>query len=521
MAHTQKPTNNKSRTENSLRNVRFGLLSQAAAILANFFARGVFVSVLNQGYLGLEGTFSSILSMLSLAELGVGTAITYSLYKPLAENNQREIIALMQLYRKVYWCIGAVVALLGVLLTPALPFIIKDIPDIPNIQLIYLIFVANSALSYFFVYKQSIIIADQKKYLESLYHYGLYTLMYLGQTAILVITRNYYCYLGIQLLTTIARNILLSRKANQLYPYIKQAKPEKLNAEVKSTIIRNTKAMVAHRIGGVVVLGTDNLLISFFVGAVSVGLYSNYRMVTNGLSTVYGVIFNSLTASVGNLGATEGKQRALEVFQRVDFAGRWLYGFSAVCLVILFNPFITLWLGSDYLFNQQLVCLVALNFYVTGMRQPVLTFRNAYGLYWYDRYKPLFESVINLVASIALAIPFGIAGILLGTFVSTMTTCFWVEPYVLYKYELEKPVKTYFISYGINTLITVIAGAVAWYACGLLPEGGILLFALKAVLCAVSANAVFLLAYHATDEMRYFVDLARRLLRKFFTRKHG
>lgn len=504
-----------SRTENSLRNVRFALISQAVAILVNFLTRKVFVNILTQEYLGLEGTFSSILSMLSLAELGVGTAITYSLYKPLAENNQKEIIALMQLYRKAYLCIGTIVALLGVLLTPALPLIIKDMPDIPHIRLIYLMFVGNSALSYFFGYKQSIITANQQKYLISLYHYGLNALMYLGQAGILIITKNYYCYLGLQLLVTLMRNVLLSRKADQLFPYVKHTEPETLDLEVKNTIVRNTKAMVAHRIGGVVVSGTDSLLISYFVGAVSVGLYSNYRMVINGLSAVYSVIFSSLTASVGNLGVTEESKRAIDVFQKVDFAGRWLYGFSTVCLAVLFNPFITLWLGSDYLYDQRLVFLIAINFYVTGMRQSVLTFRDAYGMYWYDRYKPLFESAINLVASIVLAIPFGVAGILLGTLISTMTTCFWVEPYVLYKYGLKHRLSTYFISYGKNVLITLIAGVVVWYACGLLPNAGVVAFAGKAILCILLANFVFALAYCNTVEIRYFWKLARGILKKF------
>lgn len=503
-----------SRTENSLRNVRFALISQAVAILANFLTRKVFVSILTQEYLGLEGTFSNILSMLSLAELGIGSAITYSLYKPLAENNRKEIIALMQFYRKAYLCIGIIVALIGALLTPALPLLVKDLPDIPHIQLIYLLFVANSALSYFFVYKQSIIIADQRKYLVSLYHYGMNVLMYLGQAAVLIITRNYYCYLCLQILITVSRNVLLSRKADRLYPYIKETKREALDKNVKNTIVRNTKAMVAHRIGGVIVCGTDSLLISYFVGVVSVGIYSNYLLVVNGLSTVYGVIFGSLTASIGNLGVTEGHEKGLAVFRRVDFVGRWLFGFSAVCLVVLFNPFIELWLGRDYLFSQELVCLIAVNFYVSGMRKSVLTFKDAYGLYWYDRYKPLFESAINLVASIILAIPFGITGILLGTLISTMTTCFWIEPYVLFKYGLKQPVRTYFVDYGKNTLITLISGVVTWRVCSFIPNAGLFAFAGKTVVCALSANIVFAAAYCRTEEIRYFGALVKTILKK-------
>lgn len=508
-----------ARTENSLRNVRFALISQAVAILANFLTRKVFVSILTQEYLGLEGTFSNILSMLSLAELGIGSAITYSLYRPLAENNQKGIIALMQFYRKAYLCIGLIVASIGILLTPALPVLIKDIPNIPHIQLIYLMFVANSALSYFFVYKQSIIIADQRKYIVSLYHYGMNALMYLGQAVVLIITRNYDCYLGLQIFITLSRNLLLSRKADQFYPYIKKAKPEALDREVKNTIVRNTKAMVAHRIGGVIVFGTDSLLISYFAGAIAVGIYSNYQMVINGLNTVYGAMFGALTASIGNLGVTESNEKGRQIFHKVDFAGRWLHGFSAVCLVVLFNPFIELWLGRDYLFDQWIVCLIAVNFYVTGMRKSVLTFRDAYGLYWYDRYKPLLESAINLVASIVLAIPFGIAGILFGTLISTVTTCFWIEPYVLFKYGLKQPVRTYFVDYGKNTLITLAAGAVTWRVCCLITDTCIFSFAGKTILCVLVSNIVFALAYCRTEEIHYFWELAKAIFEKYFRRR--
>ena len=276
------------------------------------------------------------------------------------------------------------------------------------------------------LFQQTLIIADQHQYITSVYRYTMEIALRLAQMVFLQYTRNYFAYLGLQTAAILMQNLLLSRRADRLYPYINKLRPKRLDAETKNEIVRNTKAMITHRIGGIVVFGTDNLLISSFVGVVAVGLYSNYLLVTNGLTSVYSQFFRSLTASVGNLGATADAGRAAPVFWKVNFAGGWLYGFSAVCLVVLFNPFISLWVGKEYLFSQAIVILIALNFYVSGMRQSVLTFRDAYGLYWYDRYKPIAESVINLAVSILLAIPFGVAGILAGTFVSTMTTCFWI-----------------------------------------------------------------------------------------------
>ncbi|MCI9466497.1 MAG: hypothetical protein HFE99_05200 [Ruminiclostridium sp.] len=505
-----------SRTENSLRNIKFALFFQAASILVAFLTRKVFVLVLTQEYLGLDGTFSNILTMLSLAELGIGGAITYSLYKPLAQDDRAQITALMALFRRVYWSIGGIVALLGCALAPLLPVLIRDMPDLPHIYLIYMLFVLNTALSYFGVYKQSLIIADQRQYITSTCHYGLKMLLFLAQALFLWLTHNYFVYLGLMLGATLAENLILTYQANRLYPYLKKATPAPLPQETRKDILRNTKALLTHRVGGIVVFGTDNLLISAFVGVISVGLYSNYLMVTNGLKTAYGQLFRSLTASVGNLGATKDSgQAALPVYWKVNFVGGWLFGFSAICLAVLLNPFIDLWLGEAFLFRQEIVCLIALNFYVTGMREATLTFRDAYGLYWYDRHKPIAESLINLAVSAALAIPLGVAGIFLGTFISTMTTCFWIEPVVLFHYGFHAPVKRYFQEYAVNTLVTLATGAVVWWLCTLLPGSGMVLFCGKAAVCLVAGNLGYLLAYHRREEFRYFLQLASGMVRRF------
>lgn len=496
-----------SRTKNSLRNIRYIFFFQIIKYIITFFTRKVFVLTLTQEYLGLNGTFSNILSMLSLAELGIGSAITYSLYKPLAEGDEKQVAARMNLFRRAYWTIGLTVALLGACLMPFLPVLIRDLPAIPHINLIYLMFVLNAALSYFFSYKQSLIIADQRQYIITVCHLTLNVLLQLVQVLFLWVTKEYFIYLELQIGTTLLENLILSHIANQLYPYINTNQHEKIVPDAKAEIIKNTKAMIIHKVAGVVVFGTDNLLISYFIGVVAVGLYSNYLMITGALTGIYGQFFSTLTAGVGNLGATADSKQVLTVFRRLNFAGNWLYGFSAVCLAVLLNPFIELWLGADYLFSQDIVCLIALNFYVTGMRQATLTFRDAEGLYWYDRHKAVAESIINLAISSILAVPFGVAGIFIGTFVSTMTTCFWVEPVVLFKYGLHTSVKSFFKDYAVHTAITLLTFVAAWNLCEMLPGTGLPLFIGKIVVCAVGGNAGFFLAYRHRDEFRYFVEL--------------
>ena len=503
-----------SRTAKSLKNIKVALLLQAVTVVISFFTRRVFVEMLSQEYLGLNGTFSNILTMLSLAEMGIGSVFTYSLYKPLAEQDEGQITALMALFRRTYRTIGLVIGALGCALAPFLSVLIRDMPDIPHIYLIYLMFVLDTSLSYFYVYKQLLIIADQRRYIDTACGFVLNMLLQLSQVVSLWLTRNYFLYLGFQIGETLLKNLILSFIADRLYPFMKKTKPDALSPDTKQEIIKNTKAGILHKIGSVIVFGTDNMLISYFVGVISVGLYSNYLLVTKKLEMVYGQLFNALTASIGNLGATSGTEQAMPVFRRINFAGSWIYGFSSVCLFVLFNPFISLWLGDDYLFSQGIVFLIALNFYATGMRQAVQAFRNAYGLFWYDRYKPIAESAVNLVVSIALAFPFGTAGILLGTFVSTMTVCFWVEPLVLFRHGLHAPVWPYFRDYAVNALLTLVTAAALRWVCLTLPGEGFLLFLAKVAICAVGGNLFYLLAYHRTEEFRYFVELFSGLLRR-------
>ena len=339
-----------SRTSNSLKNVRYATLLKLLVVVVNFLARRVFITVLTDEYLGLNGTFANILSVLSLAELGVGTAITFSMYQPLAEHDDERLLSLMALYRKYYRIIGCVIAVVGAALTPALPYLIHDIPNVPHIEIIYLMFVFDSAMSYFFVYKQSIITADQKQYIVTTYQNITAVCMVLVQIVLLLITKNYFVYLSVKLVSTMTNNMLLARKADKLYPFLKKKEIQPLPADVQQGISRNIRATMMHRIGSVVVFETDNVLIMYFIGAIAVGFYSNYLMITRGLQDIYILIYRAITASVGNLCAEEDKSHAQEVFWKLDFFTRWLYGFSSICLLVLLNPFISsVWLKENYL----------------------------------------------------------------------------------------------------------------------------------------------------------------------------
>ncbi len=511
----RRKSENTGRTGKSLRNVAVDTAGQVISLIVRFIGRKVFVLFLAEEYLGLNGLFSNILTVLSLAELGVGTAIVYSLYRPLSEGNIEKVKSLMRLFKRAYTCIGLFVLCVGAALTPFLSFFVKEMPRLPHIRLIYLMYVGDSAASYFFSYKRSLLMADQNRYIISLYQYTIYTLKAALQILLLWLYRDFIIYLAAHMLSTLLENLLVSRRADKMYPYLRDRDVKPLPEEVSGTIRKNVAAMLCHRLGGVVVNGTDNLLIAKLVAVSSVGLYSNYLMITTALTTAYDAALQSLTAGFGNLNVSSDDAHKKEVFDRLSFGCSWLYGWSAICLVCLSQSFIRWWLGEALLLDMSTVCWIAAVFYVGGMRKATLLARDAMGLYWNDRFKPLAEALINLVVSIILGRRCGIDGILMGTVISTMTTCFWVEPLMLYRHGLHAPVGEYFLRYGLHTLITLGALLLTQYGISLLPLGdGLPALLLRFVLCATLPNLFYLLCYRRKSELRYYKELAGRLLGK-------
>ena len=496
----------KSRSSSSIKNFSVALIGQIIGIVISFIARLFFIRILGKEYLGLNGLFTNILTVLSLTELGVGTAITYSLYKPLAEKDINKCKMLMQLYKKIYIVIGFVILIIGVSITPLLPYLIKDMPDIKNINLIYFLFVLNTSVSYFFSYKRNLIIADQNRYIATVYRYGFYALLNISQIIYLLIRKDYIGFLVLQVITTLLENICISIQANKMYPYLKDKDKIQLEEKTKKEIIKNTKAMMMHKIGGVVVTSTDNILLSSFVSISSVGIYSNYYLIINALNLVFGQVYNSLSASIGNLCAVSKKDKQYDIFKKINFLTFWIYSFAAVCLLVLFNSFIEIWLGNEYLFSIDVVCILVINFYITGMRRTSITFKEATGLFEKDKYKAIFEAIINLAASIILAKYFGVFGVFLGTFISSIATCLWVEPYVLFKYGFERRVSEYFKDYAKKSLLTLVLTIVTFYICNLFSGNLYLVFILKCFVCLIVPNLILFLIYHNTDEFRYFYD---------------
>lgn len=517
-----------SRTQSSLKNLLTAIVGQSAGIVISFIARIAFLRCLNEEYLGLNGLFSNILSIFSLVELGVGPAMNFALYKPLAERDTERIKSLMGLYRKAYILIGCTIAAIGLTFTPFYTLLMDEVPDIPNLTLIYWLFAANTVISYFFSYKRALIICNEKRYIATIYRYGSYFLLNVAQIAVLLITHNYILFLVLQVLFTFAENVVVSRRADKMYPYLREKKPAPLPKETVRGIKKNIGAMIFHKIGGMVVMSTDNLILSRYVGLAAVGLYSNYYMIMDALNKIVSLLFDSVIASVGNLNASEveaDRVKLEKTFDRTFFANAWIYGFCACCLWVLFNPFISLWLGDSLLFDRFTVLIIVINFYLTGMRKAAMTFRSATGAFYYDRYRPLAESVINIVASIVLAKHMGVAGVFLGTIISNVTTCIWEEPYVLYKHVFHSKGSGYAIAFSIYMAVTAFACAVTSLLTGIIRMKNLYAaFLLKVVICLAVPNLVFSVLSCQTDQFRYFAGIARQVLQSLRTKvipNHG
>lgn len=496
------------------KNIIISAIAQIVILLSNFIIRKVFVSTLSVDFLGLNGLFSNIVSLLSLAELGVGGAIIFSLYLPLSERDWGKVQAIMRLFKKVYIVVGLVIFFLGVSVVPLLPHLIKDNPIAKaDLMLFYLLFLANTASSYFFSYKRGLIIADQSKYVDVLNTLVFKLFLSIAQIVFLLVSRSFLLFLVIQLGFTIIENISISSIVNRKYPQVyKTSYTTTLSKEQFNTIKKNTTGLFFHRVGGAIVDGTDNLLMSKLVGIAEVGLYSNYYMVRRAIQVLLDFIYQAIIPTLGNYNVTASLLQKRATFNNFNYLVAMISSICSITLFNAYNTFITLWLGPEYLLSPTIVLVIVINFFLFGMRQSVAMFRASMGIYWVDRYKPIVESLVNLVASIILGKQFGILGILIGTTISTVFVCIWVEPYYLYKMAYEGNVSEYFVSFSKYTLFTLVAGFLMYKACTLLQDTSFLTLVLQVGISFVGGCLSFMLVFSRSAEQRYWIGLVKTLL---------
>ena len=435
-----------SRTSNSIKNASFGISSYILTTVISFIARTIFIQVLGKTYLGISGLFNDILQLLALSELGIGTAITYAMYKPIANDDKEKVRAYMLFFKKIYMCIGLFVFLLGLLITPFLDFFISDIPDIANIKLIFMLYVSNTAVSYFFSYKRCLLNAYQLSRVNTVNLFVFQMAQYIIQSIVLVMYKDFIIYLLIQIMCTLASNCFVSIKTNKMFPELTQGKDDRLEKEEKSSLFKNVTALFSLKLSSAVVTSTDNILISKYVSTVILGVYSNYALITTMVKTLFAKIFEGLTGSIGNYAIDNTGKKSVQLFYNILFINYWLVSIVCIGMYFLIDDFISLWIGKEYILESSIVILIVINLFTRLLRNTMLVFIDAYGIFKNLKLKSISEAVANLVISLFLlkGLDMGVEGVLLGTFLSNMLVNFWWEPYALIEKTWRQSLWTYF-----------------------------------------------------------------------------
>lgn len=510
------------RTQKTAINIVVNVIGQLLNFMLSLLNRSVMARLMPSDYLGVNGLFVNVLTIMSLAELGIGSAMLYVLYKPVAEQDQRKIQELMNLYRRLYRWVAMVVAVIGVLMYPLLPVLVKSNTVIENLHLIYFMYVAQSISSYFFVYKSALLSANQEHYIINIYNDAFLLGRYVLQIIALLLTRNFLLYLTIQIVMGVIPNILISKAAEKKFPFIQENKDILPPKEEQDSIFKNVKAMFMHKIGTVMVYNVDNLLMSALIGLSTVGVFSNYKLISTNLTNILGQIINGSRNSIGNLVATEKDEgKIYGIFNALNFACFLLFSYGTVAMAILFTPFLKLFFGDNYLFPTNTVVLILAQFYLSGMRNIVQQFRDAMGIFWYDRYKAMVEVVVNLVLSLLLARFYGLNGILGATVIDLILIPFWVEPLILFRYGIKEHTKRYMFEYYAHftlwTISMLAGGFAAMKTCQFVTIGGFVGLIAKGLTCTAVYAAVMLVLYVWTAPFKLLLQYALRLV----SRKKG
>lgn len=440
-----------SRTKKSVINMGFNFMNQILMLILSFISRTVFIHILGVEYLGINGLFSDVLSLLSLADLGFNTAMVYSFYKPLAEKDYDKMAALTLFYRKVYNTIAFSVCTVGLALVPFIRQIVNLEKDVPNLEIYYLLSLVGIVVSYLCVYKTSVVTADQNNYIITRITIIINLVRTTIQILSLLLFRNYILYLIIGVICNVSNNLIASHTATKKYPFIKQ-KDLQLSKTEKKDIFNNIKSVFLYKVSSVLLNATDNILISTIVGTIVVGYYSNYSMITNKITTFYGLIFSSLTASVGNLIVKEKKEKRYEVFLCEQSVSFMISAIVIPSFAVLIDDLIIVWLGEGYVLDIGTVIAISLNMYLACVLQPLWSYREATGLYTKTKYVMLLCALTNVILSIILGLFMGITGIILASAISRIVTYVWYEPKVLFKEYFGMSPKSYFIDIIKNTV---------------------------------------------------------------------
>lgn len=480
-------------------------------VLFNFIGRRLFLAYIGIDYLGISGLFLNVISLLSMADLGVGITINYMLYKPLAEKDYDRISAIIFFYKKIYRIVIATVSILGIAVIPFINLIVNTDKDFEYLEVYYCLFLLNTICSYIWCYKSNVLFADQKNYILNLTRSVILFVKISGQILIMVLLRNYIAYLVWEVVITLLTNLVISAIVSRNYPYLNSQK--QLDKSEIISIRDNLKAAFIYRLSAVFMNSVDNILISMIIGTVVVGYIENYLTITKAITIIVGVIFESITASIGNLVSVSDDQKKLKAFRASQLLAFYIATVSFVCLFILSGDLITLWVGRRYVFDRLTVFAISFDLYLGIVMRPLWVYRDATGIYQRTKYIMIIAALLNVVFSIILGNMIGIAGIVLASSLCRIVTYVWYEPIVLYKLFFKCSAVEYFIGNIKNIMVCCVTCAAMYLISDKLDVYTTwIIFVLKGIFVVVCVSITYYVLYRNKEEYRVlmaFVDKSK------------
>ncbi len=496
------------RTTNSIKNVIISVISNLISVIFGFITQKILLQQLGVEILGVNSLFTSIMSMMAIAELGFGVSILYNLYRPIAEDNKEQIKSLMNFYKKSYHCIAGIILVIGLCILPFLNNIVGKTIDNINIYIVFLLFVGDTIASYLLSYKRSLLYAYQKNYIVDIIHILYILVLNILQIIILYLTKSFILFLALKIVCRFAENIIISIIVNKKFPFIKEKNVAKIERNILDDIVRKVKSLFLHRIGGIVVLGSDSIVITKFLGIATMGIYSNYNVVLNALNNLLTQVLNGVTASVGNLLVTENEDKTYNIYKKMNFVNFLVYSFATIGIYTCIQPLIKIWVGESYLIAQSVLIVICINFYLQGQRNTMNVLKNAAGIFYEDRHIPLVEATVNLVSSIILVKIFGLAGVFIGTIISVSVLFLYSYPKYVYKPLFNKPklkyieeiIKYFILMVAVGIIITVIINHII--------IGNLYMqLIVNIIVCTVLFICINYIIFRKTDEFKYCKEI--------------
>lgn len=502
-----------NRTDNVSKNIVFSFALQFTKILVTFLSRIVFVKVLGSAFLGVNGLFSNILGILSLADLGMTTVLMYSLYKPLAKNDEIAICKYMNYFKKVYNIIAVVVLVFGISLIPFLKYLVNLPEEMEHIYLYYFLLLLNTTLTYLFVYKTTLVSADQKMYKLNKYDILFQFILFALQIIVLYLTKSFALYLFSNILVTFISNLVKVSIAKKMYPYLDNHKNLKLAKRERNEIKVNLKSLFLYKIGTVIQSNTDNIFISIFSGTIAVGIYSNYVTIINSIVTFISMVFTSMKASIGNFVVEKDKKSQWKMFDLLEVFNFWIICFCSICFLILIPPFILLCFGEKYLLSNFILIVTVLNFYTSNIRQNIWAYRETTGIFTKTKYITLVTSALNIILSILFGKLYGVGGVILATIISRIIFAWWKEPLILFKEYFGISPKIYYINYIKRLFLFIIMACLLTFISSLIKIDNLILnLIINMLICIIGVTSLLYVIYRNTYAFDYLLKYIKKLL---------